>query len=74
MDCKETLENLALYLDGELAADKESQVLEHIHECWHCAEYKGNEERLKEMIREKLSYKLTTPSHIDSAIRAIIVE
>ena len=74
MDCKETLQNLALYLDGELATEKESQVLEHIHECWHCAEYKGNEEKLKEMIRKKLSYKLTTPSHITSRIKAMVLD
>lgn len=74
MDCKETLQNLALYLDGELDAEKESKVLEHVHDCWHCAEYKGNEEKLKEMIREKLSYKLTTPNDLTSAIRAIVLD
>jgi predicted anti-sigma-YlaC factor YlaD len=72
MDCKETLNNLSLLLDGELANGVEQEVLEHIQNCWHCTEVKENEARLKEIIKEKLAYRLTVPSSVTAAIKEII--
>ena len=72
MDCKETLSHLSLLLDGELNKGIEKEVLEHIHNCWHCAEVKENETRLKELIKEKLAYNLSAPSGLAKTIKDII--
>ena len=74
MDCNETLKNLALYLDGELDLDKEKEVLGHIKECWHCSDAKENEEKLKDMIKEKLAYTRKAPSSLTAAIEQIIYQ
>lgn len=72
MDCQETLQHLTLLLDGELDEHKEQQILGHIQDCWHCAEVRENEEKLKQLIKEKLTYKLTTPSSVTESIKNII--
>lgn len=74
MDCKETLRNLALYLDGELDEVKEEQIISHIKECWHCRDTQDSEVKLREMIREKLTYSRKAPSSITAAIQQIIAE
>jgi len=74
MDCKETLKNLALYLDGELDTVKEQEILSHFHECWHCSDVKESEAKLKELIREKLAYSKKAPSSITSAIKQIVYQ
>ncbi|MBI1183734.1 hypothetical protein GC194_05660 [bacterium] len=68
MDCKETLKNLSLLLDGELEMELEQKVLAHIHDCWHCAEVKENETKLKELIKSKLNYSRTVPGGVASEI------
>ena len=73
MDCKETLENLNLLLDGELNEDVENQVMAHLHDCWHCNEVKDNEVRLKQMIKEKLAYRKTVPAGIIDSIKEVIL-
>lgn len=72
MDCKQTLENLALLLDGELESERENEILEHLHDCWHCADVKENELKLKELIQSKMSYTLKTPDSLVGKIRDLI--
>jgi len=72
MDCKETLKNLSLLLDGELDTAFEGEVLDHLHHCWHCSEIKENEAKLKELIKAKLAYKLKTPTALTEAINNIV--
>lgn len=61
MDCKETLEHISLLLDGELDNRAEEEVLSHLHKCWHCAEMREHETKLKSLIREKLDYQRKAP-------------
>lgn len=72
MDCKETLENLSLLLDGELAPEKEQKLMGHLEECWHCKDVRENEEKLKELIREKLAYSKKVPVQMGEKIRSLI--
>ncbi|MCB0736657.1 MAG: zf-HC2 domain-containing protein [Bacteroidetes bacterium] len=72
MDCRETLENLSLLLDGELETRKEKEILMHIHDCWHCKEVQEHEVKLKELIKKKLCYELKVPSSTIDQIKSII--
>lgn len=72
MNCTETLQNLNLLLDGELSSSKEDAILKHLGECWHCKEVRENEEKLKILIKEKLVYNKTVPTHLSESIMAII--
>lgn len=36
MDCKEVLRQLWDYLDGELVADRQAEIAEHIRNCRQC--------------------------------------
>lgn len=74
MDCKETLRNLSLLLDGELETALEGDVLSHLHKCWHCSEIKANEAKLKELIKAKLAYKLKTPTALIQTIQDIVLQ
>lgn len=74
MDCKETLKNLSLLLDGELDSGKQEEVIAHFEDCWHCSETKENEQKLRELIRQKISYSKQVPAPLADSIRSLIFQ
>ncbi len=49
--CAEVLELLSVYLDGELEADRVSQIRAHTQACSTCARFGGRFARAVEMLR-----------------------
>ncbi|MBI3142542.1 MAG: zf-HC2 domain-containing protein [Bacteroidetes bacterium] len=72
MDCKETLKNLWMLLDGEIQDKDQHEILDHLAHCWHCTDVKDSEERLKSLIKQKLEYKKAVPSELINAISQIV--
>lgn len=72
MDCKETLKNLSLLLDGEMLDNDRHEILDHLAHCWHCSELKDSEEKLKALIKQKLEYRRTAPTELIRAINHVV--
>ena len=52
--CDDALENLYLYLDGELKPDVAESVRIHLDDCPPCLDAYAFEQRLKTVVRERL--------------------
>lgn len=54
-DCRETLEDLYPFLDGELSSELQAHVRDHLEGCTDCLEAFDFEAELKSAIRRKCS-------------------
>lgn len=52
-DCRETLEELQLFLDGELPEGQREHVLDHLHECLECYQAFDFQFELRQIIATK---------------------
>ncbi len=50
LDCREVIEEVYLYLDGELEAESYSRVRVHLDECAPCLRKYGLEQDVKELV------------------------
>lgn len=52
-ECRKVLEQVELYLDGELGAVERVQVHLHLESCGPCTDHSEFQRRLKELLRSK---------------------
>lgn len=71
-DCNKTLEELQLFLDGELTDDEREHVLEHLEECLDCFHAFDFEAELKQVIARKCSND-TMPADLLARIRGSLL-
>lgn len=69
-DCRAVLEQIELYLDGELDPALHAEVHAHLSGCGPCASHSEFQRRLKELLREKCGCDEVPPSLLER-IRAI---
>jgi mycothiol system anti-sigma-R factor len=50
-ECRKVLEQVELYLDGELGPDERVQVHLHLERCGPCTDHSEFQRRLKELLR-----------------------
>jgi len=50
-DCREVLQRVYEYLDGELTSSDLARIREHLDECGHCLAEYGLEEAMKALLR-----------------------
>ena len=53
MDCRDVIEAVYLYLDGEMAEDDCHHIREHLDECSPCLRQFGVEQEIKALIARK---------------------
>ena len=68
--CDDALENLYLYIDGELTAESSTRVRAHISDCPPCFDTFSFEERLKLVVRNRL--KEEVPVELMARLSALI--
>jgi mycothiol system anti-sigma-R factor len=64
-DCRQTLKDLELFLDGELPEDKRQHVLDHIDECIECYHAFDLQAELKQIIAAKCAREELPPGLLD---------
>lgn len=72
-DCRKVLEQIELYLDGELDPALGAEVAEHLSGCGPCASHSEFQRRLKDLLREKCGCD-EVPAGLLERIRAIYAE
>lgn len=53
-NCKDTLKNVMMALDGELSSDEEKAFLAHVNHCSRCLEKYEIEKSFKQFLTEKI--------------------
>lgn len=70
ISCEEVLQEIELYIDGELDRDRMSVLAEHLATCTPCLHHASFQARLKEILRSKCRQR--TPDHLAVRIRTMI--
>jgi mycothiol system anti-sigma-R factor len=52
-ECRQVLEQVELYLDGELGPDLRARIDEHLGKCSPCMDHSDFQRHLKELLRAK---------------------
>lgn len=52
-DCKSALEELYIYLDGELTPDRRAHVAQHLHDCGSCFETYDFHAEIRQVVAQK---------------------
>lgn len=52
-DCRQVLEQVELYLDGELDPSLHAQIHQHLEACGPCMDHSDFQRHLKELLRAK---------------------
>lgn len=65
-DCAEALEQLELYLDGELPGGDLGRIREHLAACYPCADRATFEEQLRALVKERCAE--SAPPELHTAI------
>ncbi len=73
IDCQQVLEQIELYLDGELSGGLRAEIEEHLGRCAPCMDHSDFQRRLKELLRARCGCD-EVPSHLLDRIRALIAE
>lgn len=68
--CDDALENLYLYLDGELTSDSSVRIRQHITDCPPCFDAYTFEKRFKIVVRERLQEEV--PEALMSRLTAML--
>lgn len=53
VDCADVLDQVYVYLDGELGEHGSAKIREHLHECGHCLREYGLEEAVKKLVASR---------------------
>ncbi len=73
--CKETLQRVYLFLDGEMLSESERLEIEvHLEECPPCFESYGLEREVQRMIVSRLRGTTPCPEHLKSRIANLLDE
>lgn len=72
-DCRAVLEQIELYLDGELDPELHAEVQTHLSGCGPCASHSEFQRRLKQLLREKCGCDEVPPGLLEK-VRAIAAE
>jgi mycothiol system anti-sigma-R factor len=64
-NCRETLEELEQFLDGELPEEQREHVLTHLHECMECFHAFDLQAELKQIIAAKCGNEALPPGLLD---------
>ncbi len=70
VDCDEVLEEIQLFVDGEVTSERAATVSEHLRSCHPCMQRAEFQVRLKEVLRAKC--RTQVPDHLVVRIRRII--
>ena len=68
--CDDALENLYLYLDGELSSDTAEDIRRHLDDCPPCLDAFAFEHRLKTVVRARLQEEV--PAELIVRLRHVI--
>ena len=52
-DCRQVLEQIELYLDGELGSSQHAEIHQHLEACGPCLDHSEFQRRLKELLRAR---------------------
>ena len=72
-DCQKILEQIELYLDGELASPTHVLIYEHLEACGPCMDRSEFKRHLKELLRDKCGCD-EVPSDLLERIRSSLPE
>jgi anti-sigma factor (TIGR02949 family) len=71
--CRETLQRVYLFLDGEVLSESERVEIEvHLKECPPCFESYGLEREVQKMIMSRLRGTTPCPQHLKSRIAHLL--
>jgi anti-sigma factor (TIGR02949 family) len=70
ISCDQILQEIELYIDGELDADHTTVFASHLASCTPCLEHASFQAKLKEILRSKC--RLHMPEHVEVRIRTMI--
>ena len=70
ISCIEVLEEIELYIDGELESDRAAHLAEHLRTCSPCMRHAEFQAKLKDIVRTKC--RSETPEHLMVRIRVML--
>ncbi len=73
IDCQQVLEQIELYLDGELVGPLRVEIEEHLGRCAPCMDHSDFQRRLKELLRSRCGCDEVPPQLLER-IRTLIAE
>jgi mycothiol system anti-sigma-R factor len=71
IDCQHVLQQIELYLDGELEASLRVEVHQHLSGCNGCTDHSAFQQRLKELLRAKCGCN-DVPAQVLERIQAML--
>lgn len=71
-ECREALNRLGAFLDGELGELTQSKLAEHLSDCGPCTDRAEFEEQLRELVRRGCADQ--APAHLRARIRSQLDE
>ena len=71
--CRQVLEQVELYLDGELDPGLHAQMHEHLERCSPCTDHSAFQRHLKELLRSKCGCD-QVPGELLERVRALYAE
>ena len=69
-ECDMILQEIQLYIDGEVTAERRTKLEDHLTSCTPCMHRAEFQARLKDIVRSKCS--LEAPDHLVLRIRRVI--
>lgn len=72
-DCQKVLEQIELYLDGELASSEHAEIHAHLEACGPCMDHSEFKRHVKELLRAKCGCD-AVPSDLLERIRGSLAE
>ena len=69
-DCDAVLEEIQLYIDGEMSSERASLLEDHLRSCDPCMQRAEFQAKLRDVVRSKC--RLQAPDHLVVRIRQII--
>lgn len=73
IDCQRILEQIELYLDGELEGDQHTELERHLGDCGPCMERSDFQRRLRELVKAKCGCD-EVPAHLLERVRGLLAE
>jgi mycothiol system anti-sigma-R factor len=73
IDCQHVLQQIELYLDGELEASLRVEVHQHLSGCNGCLDHSAFQQRLKELLRATCGCN-DVPAHVMERIQAMLTD
>lgn len=71
IDCEHVLQQIELYLDGELEASLRVEVHQHLSGCNPCLDHSAFQQRIKDLLRAKCGCN-EVPPHVLDRIQALL--